>query len=100
MIRIRMLTLAAMLVAGLPLAALAQMARNVDGTVTRVDMSAEKMSIRHGPIKEFDMDDGMTMVFRVKEPAMLKTVKAGDKVKFDVEKAQGLFTITKIEKTK
>jgi Cu/Ag efflux protein CusF len=95
-----MLMLAAMLAAGLPLAALAQVARNVDGTVTRVDMAAEKMSIRHGPIKEFDMDDGMTMVFRVKEAAMLKAVKAGDKVKFDVEKAQGLFTIIKIQKTK
>jgi Cu/Ag efflux protein CusF len=44
------------------------------------------------------MDDGHTMVFRAAEPAMLKVVKAGDRVRFDVERANGQFTVTKIEK--
>jgi Cu/Ag efflux protein CusF len=72
----------------------------VDGQVTKVDESAGKMTIKHGPIKKLGMDEGMTMVFRAQDPAMLKQVKAGDKVKFDADKINGQFTVTKIEKAK
>jgi Cu/Ag efflux protein CusF len=72
----------------------------IDGTVTKVDPPAEKITIRHGPIKKLDMDEGMTMVFRVADKAMLTAVKAGDKVKFDAERVNGQFTITKLEKAK
>jgi Cu/Ag efflux protein CusF len=82
-----------------PGAAAAQSAP-IDGLVTKVDVPAGKMSIRHGPIKKFDMDDGMTMVFRAQDPAMLKQVKAGEKIKFDAEKINGQYTVTKIEKAK
>jgi Cu(I)/Ag(I) efflux system protein CusF len=71
-----------------------------DGQVTKVDESAGKITIKHGPIKKLDMDEGMTMVFRAQDPAMLKTVKAGDKIKFDADKINGQFTVTKIEKAK
>lgn len=70
------------------------------GEVTKVDQSAQKITIRHGPIKKFDMEDGMTMVFRAKEPAMLKAVKPGDKVKFEADRVNGQFTVVRIEKTK
>ena len=86
-------------IVGLSSIAFAQSAL-VDGQVTKIDPSAEKITIKHGPLKKFDMDDGMTMVFRVQDPAMLKAVKAGDKVKFDVERVNGQFTVTKIEKAK
>ena len=72
----------------------------VDGQVTKIDESAGKISIKHGPLKKFDMDEGMTMVFRAADPAMLKVVKAGDKVKFTPERVNGQFTVTKIEKAK
>jgi Cu/Ag efflux protein CusF len=72
----------------------------VDGTVTKIDASASKITLKHGPMKKFDMDDGMTMVFRVQDAAMLKQVKVGDKVKFDADKINGQFTVTKIEKSK
>mgnify|MGYP001271602523 CR=1 FL=1 len=72
----------------------------IDGTITKVDTSAGKITIKHGPIKKFDMDDGMTMVFRAQDPAMLKAVKAGDKIKFDAENVNGQFVVTKIEKGK
>lgn len=71
-----------------------------DGQVTKVDESAQKITIKHGPLKQFDMDEGMTMVFRAADPAMLKAVKAGDKVKFVPERVNGQFTVTKIEKAK
>jgi Cu/Ag efflux protein CusF len=72
----------------------------IDGTVTKVDAPASKITIRHGPIKKFDMDDGMTMVFAVKDPALLSNVKTGDKVKFDADNVNGQFIVTKIDKAK
>ena len=72
----------------------------VDGQVTKVDNAAGKITIKHGPIKKFDMDDGMTMVFRAQDPALLTQVKPGDKIRFDAEKVNGQFTVTKIEKSK
>ena len=72
----------------------------IDGLITKVDTSAGKITIKHGPIKKFDMDDGMTMVFRAQDPAMLQVVKPGDKVKFDAENVNGQFVVTKIEKSK
>lgn len=47
----------------------------VSGLVTKVDESAGKITIKHGPIRKFDMDEGMTMVFRANDPATLKAVK-------------------------
>ena len=75
-------------------------ATTADGVVKKVDTSANKITIQHGPIPAFDMPDPMTMVYRVKDPALLKTVKAGDKVTFDAERVRGQLTITKIEKAK
>jgi Cu/Ag efflux protein CusF len=72
----------------------------VDGLVTKIDGAAGKITIRHGPMKKFDMDDGMTMVFRVQDPAMLKAVKVGEKIKFDADRINGQFTVTRIEKAK
>jgi Cu/Ag efflux protein CusF len=70
----------------------------IDGEVMRVDVPASKISIKHGPIKKLGMDEGMTMVFAVKEPAMLNGIKQGDKVRFDAERVNGQFTVTKLEK--
>jgi Cu(I)/Ag(I) efflux system protein CusF len=39
----------------------------------------------------------MTMVFQVKDPAMLNQVKAGDRVMFEAEKIGGAFTVTNIQ---
>jgi Cu(I)/Ag(I) efflux system protein CusF len=72
----------------------------VDGTVTKIDESAQKITIKHGPLKKFDMEDGMTMVFRAQDPAMLKAVKTGDKIKFVPERINGQFTVTKIQKAR
>jgi Cu/Ag efflux protein CusF len=71
-----------------------------DGVVRKVDASANKITIKHGPMKKFDMDDGMTMVYAVKDPSMLKSVKAGDKIKFDAEHTNGQYIVTTIEKAK
>ncbi|MGB3445838.1 MAG: copper-binding protein [Xanthobacteraceae bacterium] len=72
----------------------------VNGEVKKVDESAGKITLKHGPIKSLDMDEGMTMVFRVQDPAMLKQVKVGDKVQFEAERATAGITITKMQKAK
>lgn len=71
-----------------------------DGEVKKVDASAKKITIKHGPMKKFDMEDGMTMVYGVQDPAMLTAVKTGDKVKFDAEHVNGQFIVTKLQKAK
>jgi Cu(I)/Ag(I) efflux system periplasmic protein CusF len=72
----------------------------VNGQVTKIDESAGKITLKHGPIKKLDMNEGMTMVFRVQDSAMLKQVKVGDKVNFDADRVNGQITVTKIEKRK
>ncbi len=76
--------------------ALAQ-AAPVDGQITKIDQTQGKVTLKHGPIKNLDMD-GMTMVFAVADPAMLKAVKVGDKVKFEADRVSGRLTVTKIAK--
>jgi Cu(I)/Ag(I) efflux system periplasmic protein CusF len=72
----------------------------IDGQVTKVDQSAGKVTIKHGPIKKLGMDEGMTMVYKAQDAGMLKSVKAGDKVKFDAAEVNGQSVVTKIEKAK
>ena len=76
-----------------PAAAAADM---TEGEIRKVDKDTQKISIKHGEIKNLDMP-AMTMLFRVKDPAMLDQVKAGDKVKFKAEKLDGAFTVTEIQ---
>lgn len=70
-----------------------------EGVIRKVNKDAGKLTIKHGEIKQLDMPP-MTMVFQVKDPAMLDQVKAGDKVRFAVESKGGAMTVTKIEPAK
>ena len=72
----------------------------VDGLVRKVDKDAQKITIRHGPIPSLDMPMPMTMVYRVEDPALLEKVKAGDKVRFEAENANGTYTVTTIERAR
>ena len=89
----------AIIIAALSLSAsaFAQNQPVVAGTVKKVDESAQKITIDHGPIRNLDMD-AMTMVFRAQDPAMLKQVKAGDKVQFTADRVNGQITVISIKK--
>ena len=89
------------LVAAITLVALASaaQAQSISGTVKKIDDAQGKLTIDHGPIKNLDMDS-MTMVFRAGDPAMLKGLKAGDKIKFDADRVNGQITVTKLQKSK
>ena len=67
-----------------------------DGEVRRVDRDAGKLTIRHGPLANLDMPP-MTMVFQVKDPAMLEQVNVGDKVRFSADRVNGSITIVAME---
>ena len=70
-----------------------------DGEIRHVDKGAKKLTIKHGPIANLNMDS-MTMVFQVKDTAMLDQVKAGDRIRFQADKIGGQYTVTKIEVAK
>ena len=70
-----------------------------DGEIRRIDKDTKKLTIRHGPLANLDMPP-MTMVFQVKDPAMLEQVKVGDKIRFQAEKVAGAYTVTRIEPAK
>jgi len=72
----------------------------IAGQVVKVDQSAKKITIKHGPAPKLDMTEGMTMVYAVSDPNMLTSVKAGDKISFDAGRISGQLTVTKIEKAK
>ena len=70
-----------------------------EGEVRKVDKAAGKLTIKHGAVPKFDMPP-ITMVYRVKDKAMLDRLKPGDKIKFDVDAAGGAFTVLSLEKVK
>ncbi|HZR89094.1 MAG TPA: copper-binding protein, partial [Bradyrhizobium sp.] len=59
------------------------LAASISGEVKKIDEGAGKITLKHGAAKSLGMDEPMTMVYRVKDPAMLKQVKVGDKVSFE-----------------
>jgi Cu(I)/Ag(I) efflux system protein CusF len=88
------------LIAGLALAGSAGLvlaqAATTEGEVRKVDTAQRKITLKHGEIKNLDMPP-MSMVFSVKDPALLAKVKAGDKVRFAADKIDGAYTVTAIE---
>ena len=75
-------------------------AAGISGEVKKIDEAAAKITLKHGPAKSLGMDEPMTMVYRVKDPAFLKQVKVGDKVEFEAEEGASGYTVTKIQKSK
>ncbi|KWK95032.1 RND transporter [Burkholderia ubonensis] len=67
------------------------------GEIRKVDTAAGKLTIKHGPLENLGMD-AMTMVFKVKDAAMLSQVKAGDKIDFVADEVNGALTVTKLQK--
>ena len=67
-----------------------------DAEVRKVDLEGSKITLKHADIKSLDMP-GMTMVFVVKDKALLDKLKAGDKVKFKAINDAGKFTVTEIQ---
>lgn len=67
-----------------------------EGEIRKVDKENRKLTIRHGEIRNLQMP-GMTMVFQVKDPAVLDQVKVGDKVRFRVERGATGLLVTELQ---
>ena len=67
-----------------------------EAEVRRIDTVANKVSLKHGEIKNLDMPP-MTMVFQVSDPALLGKIKVGDKVRFTATQVNGAYTVMSLE---
>ena len=71
-------------------------ARMVDGVVKKVDKSAAKVTLSHGPLTNLGMP-AMTMAFKVKDASWLVKVKAGQRIRFASDTLNGAMTIVRLE---
>ena len=78
---------------------MAAMPGMTDGEVRRIDKEAGKITIKHGEIKHMDMP-GMTMVFVVKDKALLDKTTVGAKVQFMATNENGQMMVTDIQPAK
>ena len=74
-------------------------AEMAEGTVKKVDAAAGKLTIAHGPLKSLGMPP-MTMVFKAKDPAMLKGLKEGDAIRFVAEQSGNDYVVTRLQPKK
>lgn len=65
--------------------------------IRSINAAQGKVKLKHGPIKRLGMP-GMTMVFRVKDPAILEQVKEGEEVGVTVEVEGSRFFVTGFQK--
>ena len=88
------LALASVVALGTAYGALA--AEFTKGTVKKVDAKAKKVTLMHEELKTLDMP-AMTMVFRVKDDALMEKLKEGAAIEFVAERVDGKLTVTEIK---
>lgn len=67
-----------------------------EGTIESVDVSRSTVNLAHGPIASLKWP-AMTMEFQVKDAALLRTLKPGQKIVFDMTEASaGEFLIVRV----
>ncbi|UYZ09885.1 copper-binding protein [Agrobacterium salinitolerans] len=88
------ITVATMLSLAVPFAAFAQ--EFTKGTVKKVDAGAKKVTIIHEELKNLDMP-AMTMVFRVKDDALLAKLKEGADIEFVAEREDGKLVVAQVK---
>ena len=71
-------------------------AEMTDAEVRKIDLAASKITLKHGEIKSLDMPP-MTMVFHVRDKALLAKVQVGDKLRFKAINDAGKYTVTDIQ---
>ncbi len=64
-----------------------------DGIVQKIDPQTGKITLAHDAIPNLKMPP-MTMPYQMQNPALLKNVQVGNKVKFSADKVRGVYTVT------
>jgi len=68
---------------------------DASGVIKAVRAEQGKVKIEHGPIDKYGMP-AMTMMFKIENPELLKTLEPGAQVDFNVDNSSGGFVITDI----
>lgn len=63
--------------------------------IRKIDKDSKKITLKHEAIKSLDMP-GMTMVFRVKDVALLDNAQVGDKVKVKIIQEGSAYVVTEM----
>jgi len=71
-------------------------AEMTDAEVRKVDREAGKLTLKHGDIKSLDMP-AMTMVFQVRDKAMLDKLQPGTRIQFKAANEGGKFVVTELK---
>lgn len=71
----------------------------IDGEIMKINESSGSIMLKHGPAPSLGLKEAMTMVYEVRDHALLKQVKVGDTVRFEAESGDDGFTVTKLQKT-
>lgn len=69
-----------------------------DATVKKVDMTKTTVTLAHGALS--NGMPAMTMTYRVKDPAWLEKMTAGQKIRFAAESVDGGMTLVRFETVK
>ncbi len=88
------ISVAAAILLAAPFGAFAQ--EFTKGTVKKVDAAAKKVTIIHEELKNLDMP-AMTMVFRIKDDALLAKLKEGANIEFVAERADGKLVVAQVK---
>jgi Cu(I)/Ag(I) efflux system protein CusF len=64
--------------------------------VRKIDMTQQKITLRHGPLANLGMPP-MTMVFSVQDATQLEGLKVGDKVQFVAQQQGSQFVATDLK---
>ena len=67
-----------------------------DAEVKRIDAEHGMVTLKHGALENVGMAP-MTMAFKAGGPAMIASLRVGDKVRVRIERVNGALTIVKLE---
>lgn len=87
----------ALLMAVLGVGAVAQDA-TIIGEVKKIDEGSGSITLKQGPAPSLGFKEDMTLIYSVRDRAMLKQVKVGDTVRFEAESGDSGFTITRMQR--
>ncbi len=68
----------------------------VEAQVKKVSKASGKVTLSHGPIPNLGMG-GMTMAFKLKDPAWIDQFKEGDRIRFVADEVKGDLTVMSFE---
>lgn len=66
------------------------------GVVKKLDAKQMKVTIKHGELKNLEMP-AMTMVFAIKDDAMMKRLKEGSNINFKADRVNGQLTVVELK---